>query len=101
MQTARSAFTLDGRVNTDTKPTSLDLRVTRAAFAFQEWSGVLRGLRNIAVEAAFDTSLKGPVNQLDDRPAADRHRRRGARDTSRSTRRCRAGTAPAPSTSRG
>ena len=64
VKTARSAFTLDGRVNS-TKPTSLDLRVRAPRFAFQEWAGVLRGLRNIAVEAAFDTSLKGPVNQLE------------------------------------
>jgi autotransporter translocation and assembly factor TamB len=62
--TPRSTFTLDGRVNS-TKPTSLDLRVRAPRFAFQEWSGVLRGLTNIAVEGAFDTSLKGPVNQLD------------------------------------
>ena len=33
-------------------------------FAFQEWSGVLRGLKNIAVEGSFDTSLTGPVTQL-------------------------------------
>jgi translocation and assembly module TamB len=65
--TARSAFILDGRVNTatPTTPTSLDLRVRAPRFAFQEWAGVLRGLANIAVEGAFDTSLKGPVNQLD------------------------------------
>jgi autotransporter translocation and assembly factor TamB len=62
--TARSAFTLDGRVNS-TRPTTLDLRVRAPKFAFQEWSGVLRGLANIAVEAGFDTSLKGPVNQLE------------------------------------
>jgi translocation and assembly module TamB len=64
VKTARSAFTLDGRVNS-TRPTTLDLRVRAPKFAFQEWSGVLRGLANIAVEAGFDTSLKGPVNQLE------------------------------------
>ena len=64
VKTARSAFTLDGRVNS-TRPTTLDLRVQAPKFAFQEWSGVLRGLANIAVEAGFDTSLKGPVNQLE------------------------------------
>src|SRR6185295_15117619 len=42
-----------------------DLRVQAPKFAFQEWAGVLRGLANIAVEGAFDTSLKGPVNQLE------------------------------------
>ena len=65
VKTARSTFTLDGRVDNSVKPTSLDLRVRAPRFAFQEWSGVLRGLTNIAVDSAFDTSLKGPVNQLD------------------------------------
>jgi autotransporter translocation and assembly factor TamB len=65
VRTPRSAFTLDGRINTTTKPTSLDLRVRAPSFAFQEWSGVLRGLSNIAVDASFDTALKGPVNSLE------------------------------------
>jgi hypothetical protein len=64
VDTARSAFVLDGRINTERKPTELDLQVHAARFAFQEWSGVLRGLKNIAVDSAFDTSLKGPVNRL-------------------------------------
>jgi autotransporter translocation and assembly factor TamB len=63
--TARSAFTLDGVVDNTAKPTMLDLRVRAPKFAFQEWSGVLRGLTNIAVESSFDTSLKGPVNALE------------------------------------
>jgi autotransporter translocation and assembly factor TamB len=62
--TAKSAFTLDGRVNT-TRPTTLDLKVRAPRFAFQEWSGVLRGLTNIAVESSFETSLKGSVNALE------------------------------------
>jgi hypothetical protein len=65
VQTARSAFTLDGRVNTSTKPTSLDLRVDAPRFAFQEWAGVLRGLSNIAIDGGFETALKGPVNALE------------------------------------
>jgi autotransporter translocation and assembly factor TamB len=65
VKTARSAFTLDGVVNNAAKPTMLDLRVRAPRFAFQEWSGVLRGLSNIAVESSFDTSLKGPVNALE------------------------------------
>jgi hypothetical protein len=64
VQTARSTYTLDGTINTEVKPTVLDLRVQAPRFAFQEWSGVIRGLRNIAVEASFETSLKGPVNKL-------------------------------------
>jgi hypothetical protein len=66
VRTARSQFTLDGRVNTGAPGTrtALDLQVRASRFAFQEWSGVLRGLKNIAVEASFETSLKGPVDQL-------------------------------------
>ena len=65
VKTARSAFTLDGRVNTHEADRRSICSVRAPRFAFQEWSGVLRGLKNIAVEAAFDTSLKGPVNQLE------------------------------------
>ena len=64
VQTARSTYTLDGIINTATKPTMLDLQVRAPRFAFQEWAGVIRGLRNIAVESSFDTALKGPVNAL-------------------------------------
>ncbi|HEX3645185.1 MAG TPA: translocation/assembly module TamB domain-containing protein [Vicinamibacterales bacterium] len=64
VQTARSAYTLDGTINTELNPTVLDLRVRAPRFAFQEWAGVIRGLKNIAVDASFDTSLKGPVNKL-------------------------------------
>ena len=64
VDTARSSYTLDGVINTEQKPTELDLRVRAPRFAFQEWSGVLRGLKNIAVDGSFDTSLAGPVNRL-------------------------------------
>jgi len=64
VDTPRSAFTVRGRIETETKPTTFDLRVTADRFAFQEWSGVLHGLQNIAVDSAFDTSLKGPSNKL-------------------------------------
>src|SRR4051812_8508735 len=65
VHTSRSAFTLDGHIDTATRPTTLDLRVRAPRFAFQEWAGVLRGLTNIAVESSFDASLKGPVNKLE------------------------------------
>jgi autotransporter translocation and assembly factor TamB len=64
VQTARSAYTLDGTINTEVKPTMLNLEVRAPRFAFQEWGGVIRGLTNIAVESSFETSLTGPVNQL-------------------------------------
>jgi hypothetical protein len=64
IRTPRSEFTLDGRVMRERRPTVLDLRVHAARFAFQEWSGVLTGLRNIAVEASFDAKLAGPLAKL-------------------------------------
>jgi autotransporter translocation and assembly factor TamB len=59
--TPRSEFTLDGRVDRRQPPTRLDLAVAAPKFAFQEWAGVLRGLRNIAVESAFEARLSGPL----------------------------------------
>ena len=64
VDTARSTFVLDGGIDTGRKPTVLDLQVRATRFAFQEWSGVLRGLKNIAVDGSFDTSLTGPVDRL-------------------------------------
>ena len=64
VQTPRSRFTLEGGVNNEVKPTNIDLHVKADRFTFQEWSGVLRGLKNIAIEASFDTSLKGSPAKL-------------------------------------
>ncbi len=65
VETPRSALTLAGRIDTEQNPTVLDLAVHADRFAFQEWSGVLRGLKNIAIEASFDTKLHGPMAQLE------------------------------------
>src|SRR5262245_4797876 len=65
VDTPRSRFTLGGRIDRGQHPTLIDLEVAAPRFAFQEWSGVLRGLKDIAIEAKFDTSLKGPVNALE------------------------------------
>ena len=65
VQTPRSALALDGRVVRGRAPAVLDLQVQADAFAFQEWAGVLGGLKNIAVESKFDTTLKGPLTALD------------------------------------
>ncbi len=64
VETPRTTFTLDGRIIRDVKPTVVDLRVIADRFAFQEWTGVIRELRNVVVEAAFDVSLKGPLAKL-------------------------------------
>ena len=63
-QTPRSAYTVSGRVIRNAQPTALDLQVRASRFVFQEWSGVIHGLQNIAVDASFDTTLKGPLPQL-------------------------------------
>ncbi len=62
--TPKSGFTLRGVINSEAKPSVLDLQVTADRFAFQEWAGVLHGLNRIAVEASFETSLKGPTTAL-------------------------------------
>jgi autotransporter translocation and assembly factor TamB len=66
VRTARSDFTLDGTIAPGVAgtPTVLDLAVHAPRFAFQEWSGVLHGLQNIAVQASFDTALKGPTTAI-------------------------------------
>jgi hypothetical protein len=64
VQTPHSAFTLNGEVERDVDPTRLDLAVNAERFAFQEWSGIIRGLKNIAIDSAFTTRLQGPVNRL-------------------------------------
>ncbi len=59
-----SAFTLTGDIDRRVTPTRLDLTVAAPRFAFQEWGGVLTGLRNIAVEAGFNARLSGPPAAL-------------------------------------
>jgi hypothetical protein len=65
VQTPRSAFVLDGQILIGARPTALDLVVRADRFAFQEWSGIIGGLRNIAVEGGFDTTLQGPLTALE------------------------------------
>src|SRR5205807_5766513 len=65
VKTPTSAFVLAGEIRRRTgAPSVLDLGVHADQFAFQEWSGVLHGLRNIAVRARFETTLKGPLAAL-------------------------------------
>jgi hypothetical protein len=65
VQTPKTTFTMHGRILKGEKPTALDLRVRAERFAFQEWAGILHGLKDIAVEASFDTRLQGPLARLD------------------------------------
>ena len=60
----RSHFILDGRVDRRTPPVRLPLRVDAERFAFQEWSGILNGLKNIAIESQFNVQLDGPLAAL-------------------------------------
>src|SRR6266852_2306595 len=53
------AFTLTGRILRDPQPTILALQVKAERFAIQEWAGIISGLKNIGVEAAFDARLNG------------------------------------------
>src|SRR3954454_10273809 len=64
VQTPESGFTLNGRVDRRVSPTELDLTVKARRFAFQEWAGVLSGLRNLAIQGPFTTRLKGPLARL-------------------------------------
>jgi autotransporter translocation and assembly factor TamB len=64
VDTPRSGFTLNGRVDRRVSPTELDLTVEAKRFAFQEWAGVLSGLRNLAIEGPFTTRLRGPLARL-------------------------------------
>jgi hypothetical protein len=64
IETPRSTFVLDGRIVRGDAPTSLNLTVRASRFAFQEWGGVLSGLRNIAVEGPLQAALTGPMAQL-------------------------------------
>jgi len=61
---ARSEFTLSGRINRSTQPTMIDLHAAADRFAFQEWSPVLGGMHNIAVEGRFNLALTGPPANL-------------------------------------
>src|SRR5438067_1390727 len=65
VETPTSAFTVDGPIRRDRSPSTLDLSVHARRFVFQEWAGVIHGLRKIAVDAAFDTTLRGPLTRLD------------------------------------
>ncbi|HMD34016.1 MAG TPA: hypothetical protein VKH42_03560, partial [Vicinamibacterales bacterium] len=66
VESHKSAYTLEGHIDTDQPgPARFDLRVRADRFAFQEWSGVLNGLANIAVDSSFDTTIKGTSRALD------------------------------------
>ena len=65
VRTPTSSFAITGPIRRGDAPTTLDLTVHAERFKFQEWAGVIHGLRNIAVDAAFDTTLTGPLTRLD------------------------------------
>jgi autotransporter translocation and assembly factor TamB len=65
VETPRTTFSLAGHVARSDKPTVIDLRVHAPRFAFQEWGGVLHGLKNIAIDSSFDVRLLGPLARLD------------------------------------
>ena len=62
--TDRSDLTLTGTTDRRVSPATLGLTVSAPRLAFQEWAGVLGGLRNIAVETALEATLDGPPSAL-------------------------------------
>jgi translocation and assembly module TamB len=60
----RSRILVDGRIQHGEPHATIDLDVDASAFAFQEWAGVVHGLRRIAVDAAFTLRLQGPTDRL-------------------------------------
>jgi autotransporter translocation and assembly factor TamB len=62
--TPRSALTVDGSVRRGHGPASLDLDVAAERFVFQEWGGIIEGLKNIAIDSAFTVQLDGPLAAL-------------------------------------
>lgn len=63
--TSRSSFTVDGGVYAGVPSSTLGLRVDAERFAFQEWGGLLPGMRNIAVESVFGLELRGTPDRLE------------------------------------
>ena len=64
IETPRTALVLDGRISRSGTPTRLGLTVDANRFAFQEWSGVLSGLRTSRSRDPFQATLSGPLSQL-------------------------------------
>jgi len=64
VETSRSAFPLGGSVRRQSGPTTFDLDIKADRFAFEEWGGLVPGLRNIAIESSFKTKLSGPLTQM-------------------------------------
>ncbi|HEX7139702.1 MAG TPA: hypothetical protein VF219_17755, partial [Vicinamibacterales bacterium] len=64
VDTPRTTLVLDGRISRSGSPARLGLTANASRFSFQEWSGILPGLKNIAVEGPLQTTLSGPLAQL-------------------------------------
>lgn len=64
VETDRSDLTVTGTTDRQASPSTVSLTVSAPRLAFQEWAGVLGGLRNIAVETALEATLDGPASAL-------------------------------------
>lgn len=62
--TDRSDLTVTGTTDRRVSPSTVGLTFSAPRLAFQEWAGVLGGLRNIAVETALEATLDGPPSAL-------------------------------------
>ena len=67
-RSASSTFTIDAAIPGRGAP-SFHLNTSATSFAFQEWGGIVHGLTNIAVKAAFEAELAGPPSALQTRIA--------------------------------
>jgi hypothetical protein len=64
VRTPHNTLEITGGGDRTSGRTIFDLHVAADRFAFQEWGGIIRGLRNIAVEGELDLRLKGPAREL-------------------------------------
>ncbi|MGC4083466.1 MAG: AsmA family protein [Vicinamibacterales bacterium] len=62
--TPRNDLTVDGTTDRRQTPSTLNLQIDAPKVAFQEWAGVMPGLRNLAVEAALNATLQGPPEAM-------------------------------------
>jgi autotransporter translocation and assembly factor TamB len=64
VRTPDSAVLVNGRLDRQSRPSVLELDVNAERFSFQEWSGMVSVLRNMAVSAGFTARLQGPLAAL-------------------------------------
>jgi hypothetical protein len=64
IRTPLSLLAVDGTLSRQTVPSTLGLTVRADRFSFQEWSGLVPQLSNVAVSGAFTAVLEGPPRRV-------------------------------------